>query len=168
MRHQRRVLILAAVVAAAAFAAPADSKPDLSGDWKLNIEKSNFGPMPGPDSEVRTIDHKDPALGIHSVRTGGPQGDATTDTKFTTDGKEVVNTIKTPNGDLEIKTTMTWEDKTLVATSKLDIQGMDISVVEKWELSEDGKLLTINGKINTPQGDFETSQVFDKAAAKSN
>ncbi len=162
---KRRILILAAVVAAAAFASPAD-KPDLSGEWKLNVEKSNFGPMPGPDSQVRTIDHKDPSLSVKDVRVGGAQGDATTEMKFTTDGKETANTVKTPNGDLELKTTITWEEKTLVANTKLDIQGMDISVVEKWELSEDGKVLTLNGKISTPQGDFETSQVFDKVAAK--
>ena len=164
----RRLLVLAAVVAAAAFAAPADSKPDYSGEWKLNIEKSNFGPMPGPDSEVLTIVHKDPSVTEHQARVGGPMGDATVDFKFTTDGNESSNTIKTPNGDIEMKTTMAWDGDSLTSTSKLDIQGMEINVTSKWELSTDGKVLTMNSKIGTPQGDFETSQVYDKAPEKTN
>jgi hypothetical protein len=161
----RRVVLLAAAMAAAVFAAPADTKPDFSGEWKLNVEKSNFGPMPGPDSEVRTIVHKDPDLSVKSVRSGGPMGDATVEMKFTTDGKECVNTIKTPNGDLEIKSTLGWDGQNLTNNSKLAVQGMDITSKEKWELSEDGKVLTISQNISTPQGDFETSSVFDKAAS---
>ncbi len=45
----RRVFALSAIVAAACFAAPADSKPDFSGDWKLNVEKETSSPMPGPE-----------------------------------------------------------------------------------------------------------------------
>ena len=162
----RSVLVPVAMLAAMSFGVSADTKPDFSGEWKLNIDKSNFGPMPPPESETRTIQHADPSLSVKSVRVGG-MGDVTTDMKFTTDGKESVNNVKPPNGDIEIKTTMNWEGKTLVAKNKLQIQGMDITSEEHWDLSEDGKTLTMNQKISTPQGDFEASQVFDKAAAAS-
>jgi hypothetical protein len=138
----RRVFALSAIVAAACFAAPADSKPDFSGDWKLNVEKSNFGPMPGPESSTRKIVHKDPEVAVTTTQTGGPQGDMTTDIKFTTDGKEATNDIKTNN--------------------KLNIQGMDISSEERMAISDDGKVLTNTQKITTPQGDFEVSLVFEK------
>ncbi len=158
----RSVLLSLAVLAAIPFAVSADAKPDFSGEWKLNLDKSNFGPMPPPESETRTIEHADPSLAVKSVRTGGT-GDMTTEMKFSTDGKETVNNIKTPNGDIEIKTTMNWEGKALVAKSKLDIQGMGVTSEDHWELSEDGKTLTVNQKVSTPQGDFEASQVFEKS-----
>src|SRR5215472_11812904 len=100
----RSILVPLAIVAAIPFAVAADTKPDFSGEWKLNIDKSNFGPMPPPESETRTIEHADPSLNVKSVQVGGI-GDMTTEMKFSTDGKESVNTVKTPNGDLTIKTT---------------------------------------------------------------
>ena len=160
----RTILVPLAIAAMMPFAAAADAKPDFSGEWKLNVDKSNFGPMPPPESETRTIAHADPALSVKSVRVGGT-GDVTTDLKFTTDGKESVNTIKTPAGEIEMKTTMNWEGNALVGKSKLAVQGMDITSEDHWEMSEDGKTLTVNQKISTPQGDFEASQVYDKAAA---
>jgi len=160
----RSILVPLAIVAAIPFAVAADTKPDFSGEWKLNIDKSNFGPMPPPESETRTIEHADPSLNVKSVQVGGI-GDMTTEMKFSTDGKESVNTVKTPNGDLTIKTTMSWEGKALIAKSTFDIQGMDVHSEDHWELSEDGKTMTVNQKIVTPQGDFEASRVYDKAAA---
>jgi hypothetical protein len=161
----RSILVPLAIVAAIPFALPADTKPDFSGEWKLNIDKSNFGPLPPPESETRTIEHVDPSFSIKQVRVGGGMGDFTTEMKYTTDGKESVNKIETPNGALEIKTTMNWEGKALIVKSKFNIQGMDMTSEGHWELSEDGKTLTMNDKLSTPQGDFEMSQVFDKAAA---
>jgi hypothetical protein len=161
----RRVFALSAIFAAACFAAPADSKPDFSGEWKLNVEKSNFGPMPGPDSETRKIVHKDPEVAVATTQTGGPQGDMTNDFKFTTDGKEATNVIKTPNGEIEIKTIGSWDGKDIKTNNKLNVQGMDISSEERMALSEDGKVLTNTRKISTPQGEFETSMVFEKVTA---
>ena len=54
----------AAVLTASAMAA---GKPDFSGEWKLNIDKSNFGPIPPPTSLTQTVDHKDPALNVTTV-----------------------------------------------------------------------------------------------------
>ena len=33
----------------------AQSKPDFSGTWKLNVGKSDFGQVPGPDSETMVV-----------------------------------------------------------------------------------------------------------------
>jgi len=46
------------VVAAAVFTAPgfAQQTPDLSGTWKLNIERSDVGPMPHPEGRTDVIE----------------------------------------------------------------------------------------------------------------
>jgi hypothetical protein len=160
----RRLVLVAAICAAAVCAAPADTRPDFSGDWKINVDKSNFGPMPAPATMTRTIVQKDNEMTIHSTQTGD-QGDMTNDMKLSTDGKESVNTLKTPNGDIQIKTTAMWDGPALSSKSKFEIQGMEISSSEKWTMGTDGKSMTIAQVINTPQGDFELSYVFDKAAA---
>ncbi len=52
------------VIAAAAGMALAADKPDFSGDWKMDADKSVFGPMPPPTSMTRKIDHKDPEISV--------------------------------------------------------------------------------------------------------
>ncbi len=67
----------ATVVAAAKPSAPAPSaggaKPNYSGTWKLNAAKSDFGPIPGPDSRTDVIEHNDPALKVSTSQDGRPR-----------------------------------------------------------------------------------------------
>ena len=61
----RRVFPVAAF-AALALAAPVagQSAPNLSGTWTLQVDKSDFGMMPGPTSRTDVIDHQEPKLTI--------------------------------------------------------------------------------------------------------
>ena len=74
-------------LAAALAVAQAQAKSDFSGTWKANMSKSDFGPMPAPDSIVEKIVHEDPSLKVNVAQTGGT-GDAAYDVVYTTDGKE--------------------------------------------------------------------------------
>ena len=39
---------------------------------------------------------------------------------------------------------------------------MSVGMRDSWELSDDGKVLTMVREIRTPQGDFTTKTVFNK------
>jgi len=142
-----------------AFAASA--KPNFSGDWKLNVGKSDFGPAPAPDKSTRKIEHNDPSIKWTQVQSGA-QGETKSEISYTTDGKETIN--KSPRGDS--KGSAKWEGDTLIIDSKreLQLQGQAIEITqhEVWTLSADGKTLTVNNKLGTPQGDFELKSVFEK------
>ena len=90
-RHSTSVrsAILLAVFSLAAFA-----KPNLSGTWKLDPSKSEFGAMPGPSSMTRVITHNDPSMAVKTTQ-AGQRGEFTTELKYTTDGKESVNATMT-------------------------------------------------------------------------
>jgi len=150
-----RFLTMTALLALSTFAAAA--KPNLSGEWKLNPAKSDFGPMPAPEKMTRKIDHNDPILKSTTTQSG-PSGEVKSELSYTTDGKESVN--KTPRG--EVKGTAKWEGETLVIDSKREVQGMEITQHEMWTLSADGKTLTVVNKLGTPQGDFEIKTVLEK------
>ena len=49
----------------------AAAKPNFSGDWQLNLAKSNYGSMPSPTSLLRKITHADPSLEIVDDQNGG-------------------------------------------------------------------------------------------------
>src|SRR5271154_3350240 len=103
--------ILAISFAVAAFALPALAQtPNLSGTWKMNMSKSDFGQIPPPASEVQTIVDKEPSLSITTDQKGGMAGDTTTVMNLTTDGKEV--SWKSSGND--VKSTAQWKDKALV------------------------------------------------------
>jgi len=146
------------VIAAAAGIALAADKPDFSGDWKLNVEKSVF-PVPdfAPSSMTRKIDHKDPDLSVNESRTGA-QGDMNTMMKYSTDGKETTNSL----AGNDVKSKAAWDGKTLVITSAANFGGADVKFTQKWELSDDGKTLTDNTSFSAPQGDFAMTFVLVK------
>lgn len=154
----RRILTLTALVALAALFCFAADKPNYSGVWKINSAKSDFGPMPqGPDKFERTVDHKDPAIKITTVQSMGGN-ERTSTVEYNINGQEQV--IKTPMG--EYKATPAWKDNNLEVSAKREMQGMEIKSQEKWTLSADGKVLTVETALSTPQGDFAMKFVLDK------
>lgn len=158
MHILRRFLAVAAAIAfTAGFSQAWAAKPNFSGTWKLDASQSDFGPMPTPDKWERTITHEDPSLKYKTVQVG-QQGELTTETSYTTDGKERTNKFR----DQEYKGVAKWDGDVLTIQSKREIQGMEITINERWTLSPDGKVLTISNAISTPQGDFETKIVADK------
>jgi hypothetical protein len=145
------------IVAAAGMALAAD-KPDFSGDWKLDVDKSVFPPpMPAPTAMTRKIAHKDPAVSVDEARSS-PQGDTNVSMKYSTDGKETTNSLM---GN-DVKSKAVWEGKTLVITSAANFGGADVKLTDKWTLGEDGKTLTDVMGISAPQGDFEMTFVLVK------
>jgi hypothetical protein len=155
----RKPATIFAVSAFALLAATghAQAAANFSGDWKLNVAKSEFGPVPAPESMTRKITHADPSLEYHAVAKS-QQGEITTDVKYTTDGKVCVN--KLPQG--EAKGTAKWEGNNLVIESTRDFQGTEVKSKDIWTLSEGGKVLTINSHLTVPQGEFDLKYVFEK------
>ncbi|MGA3189479.1 MAG: hypothetical protein ABSF22_20430 [Bryobacteraceae bacterium] len=141
------------VIAAAANLAMAADKPDFSGNWKMDADKSTFGPTPPPTSMTSKIDHKDPDLSIETT-----SNDQTTTSKYSTDGKETTNQMM---GN-DVKSTAQWEGKVLVVKSAANFGGADVKLVSKYSLSEDGKTLTQALSISAPQGDFDMNIVLVK------
>jgi hypothetical protein len=154
----RTILRSSLVIALFAAVALGDDKPNFSGEWALNIDKSNLGPMPPPTSMTRKVDHSDPALSFTEAVAGTPQGDVTTTVKVTTDGKESTNQMM---GN-PAKTTANWDGGTLVISMSMDFQGTEVKLVDKWALGEDGKTLTDNRHIVVPQGEFDVTYVLNK------
>jgi hypothetical protein len=144
-------------LATALAAAAADSKPNFSGEWKLNVGKSDFGPMPAPTSRTDKIDHKDPSLKFTSTQVN-QQGEFTREWSCTTDGKECTNTLMGNSW----KSIAKWETNTLLIESKGSFNGNDVQTKEKWTLSEDGKTITISRHLASSMGEADQTIVFEK------
>ena len=159
MNRKKFVLTLCAVAGLALGMGQAQAKPNFSGDWKLNVDKSNFGPMPAPTTMNQKIGHDDPKLKVAVDQTGA-QGDVNYEVTYTTDGKETINTIR----EMETKSTAKWEGDALIVNTTLNAGGADITIKAKWTLSEDGKTFTNSSHLVSPQGEVDFVAVFDKVA----
>jgi hypothetical protein len=151
----KKCFIAIALLAMTFLAAPSQAATNFSGEWKLNLAKSDYGPAPAPEFMTRTIKHDDPVLQM-STHQKGANGEATTQLKYTTDGKPVENTTPPSKGSAK------WDGDKLVIDSVRDFQGADLKFHEVWTLSPDGKTLTINNHATVPQGEFDIVLVFDK------
>lgn len=142
-----------------AVLAAAQAAPNLSGEWKMNIAKSDFpAPIPMPEVFTRTITHHDPSLEYKTYQKGA-LGDVNTEIKYTTDGKPCVNKVQ----DSDAKGTAHWQGNNLIIESTRELQGMEITSKETWTLSDGGKTLTINSHITVPQqGEFDLKLVLEK------
>ena len=156
----------APVAAAPAAQAPA-VKPDLSGTWTLNLEKSNFDQVPPPQDETIAFSHTGPTYSI-ATTSNNERGKEVYTLPFTTDGSETA----TPKGIFAdtaslqyLSTKGEWEGASLVLTQKIIYQSGAGSLKSTFTLSADGKTLTRVMHISVDQGEFDTTSVFDKQPA---
>jgi len=147
--------VLSTILVLALVAAGQPAKPNFSGEWKLNVTKSNFGAIPAPTAATRKITHAGPSLTIDETQQGG-MGDQVLTRKYTTDGTE---TTFEANG-AQIASSATWKENTIEVVSR--IEGIGLSFTDVMSLGADGKTLTSQVHITSPQGDIDITMVFEK------
>ena len=159
MRHTRFTFVVLMLAAVSALAA---DKPSFTGTWEMNKGQSDFGQMSSqmvPDKLTQKITQRGDAELRAESTTVGARGTASTDMKYRLDGSESTN--KNQMG--EVKSVAKWDGNHIAITSKREVQGMSIGLSEKWEVSADGKVMTVNRTMTgTPMGDIVTKMVFDK------
>ena len=151
--------ILTAIVAVSAVSAMAMAadKPNFSGEWKMNLAKSQFGSSPPLTSYTRKVTHAEPSFTIQDDQRGGPTGDIGFTIKYTTDGKKTTYDLV----GLTMEATAVWDGDAIVTTST-DAVGLGIATKGRLTLSGDGKTLTLVFHAETPGGSQDVTYVFDK------
>ena len=144
-------------MAALLLASTCFAAPNLTGEWKLSLSKSQYGPMPAPLEVMRKIklDGVNLSMSTHQKTS---QRENTSELKYTTDGNLCIN--KVTNGDS--KGTAHWEGDALIIESSQQNGPQELKSREVWTLSTDGKTLTILTHLTLPQGDVDVKQVFEK------
>jgi hypothetical protein len=149
-----RLVTLALLAASACLAAG----PNLTGSWKLNASKSDFGQFPAPSSMTQKITHADPKLTVE-VKMANDRGEFEFTSSYTTDGKESVNQ---GFGGSETKSVAKWDGEVLLVDSKGAFGDNEYTMKDKWTLTEEGKILTILRHFSSGMGEVDQRMVFDK------
>jgi hypothetical protein len=156
----KQALAIAGLMALVAGPSWAQAKQNFSGTWVLDVSKSDFGQMPAPDSLVSVIEHKEPKVKVTTTQKG-LSGEITNERQLTTDGKENVNKLRTQLGVQDVKSTTKWNGRTLTTSFTVEAQGT-VSVTDNWDVSPDGKVLTVTRDLTTAQGPVKQKLVFNK------
>jgi hypothetical protein len=157
MRALTSVLVPWLLLATAA-AAQTKPTPNFSGYWKLNLEKSDFGEAPAPDSAGYVIRHIGGKLAFDYT-----QESKTTRVEITTDGQE---RLTDSNDEGEIWTRAFWEGPVLTFEARQRPRpghpASGIRWTSRWKLSADAQTLTIERQITAPQGQLNQTLVFNR------
>ncbi len=159
---RKTAICLSAIVLLTAMVGAAS--PDFSGKWVMNKAKSEF--RFGPDGPVPdvTMSVQQSADSIKVSQTfAGEQGEFNQDFDLKINGvtQQIQGFANQP-----AKASAKWDASVLVLDISQDFQGGDTSgtftVNERWELSPDGKTLTIVTKLTGPMGDMNSKRVMEK------
>ncbi len=155
-------------------------KPDFSGTWKLNTEKSDSiparppgggggpggqrpggmgGGMGGMRPSELFITHSDSKMVIEQK-----MAERTTLLTYYLDGRESKNAGMR---GAEMATKSTWMENAIVTdgenTFTTPMGEMTIKTHEVRSMSEDGKTMTIVSTVTSPRGEMTRKTVYDKA-----
>ncbi len=134
----------------------AETKPNFSGTWKQNLEKS---PTKSSwlKSYVNKIDQKDTSLKV-TTTTLGDRGEHTYDRAYVI-GKEEKS--QDHEGD-QFATNVKWEGSTLVFETVEKERDATLTSKEIWTLSDDAKTLTKSIHRSGPRGESDQKYVLEK------
>jgi len=132
------------------------TKPDFSGTWEFNPEKSRLE-MTAPTKSVFVIEHQDPSFKLTRTHTWGEKSD-TLSFEVTTDGKEHYR----KDGDHESWTRMTWMGEELVLDMKLAFRGEKGTNVVHYRLADGGETFIAAEWYHMASRQHHNLWVFDR------
>jgi hypothetical protein len=137
MRSTIAAIALAAIAAAAPNTSTAQSVPNLSGTWVLQMDKSDFGMMPAPTSRTDVINHQEPKLTIKRTVTSAAGDTTSSNLVYQVDGKPYKNMV----GQNELTSTLRWDGMTLVMATTVQTPQGEVTITDRFTLAADGKTL---------------------------
>lgn len=157
MRLLRRVSFVSTLGLAIAVSAEAQSRPDFSGTWVLQVAQSDFGPIPAPESRTDVITHAEPRLVV--VRTVMAQGtESRLEFHYVVDGEPHRNTA---NG-AELTSRLRWDGQVLVMVSIASGAQGEVTITDRYTLSAGGRTLTQDRTLNIAGQEIVQRMVLTK------
>jgi hypothetical protein len=135
--------------------------PDLSGTWKLNVEKSVWGKHPKPSNATVTIEHREPSFKYSGVVTTGLGSENADRRSFSyegmIDGKEYPLSGSAGEGTVVLR-------RVSANTITSERKGPDGKLLEtaRTTLTGDGKRLVREVKATSPAGEVSWTEIYDR------
>lgn len=145
--------------------APALAKPDFSGTWVMDVNRS-FSNPPGLEQTL-TVVHSGDQIKV-DARIKTQQGEQTINETYTLDGKETEFAPPGTQPGAKGKRKAMWlpDGRGAVIDDVVTTDSANGPVtrktMRKWTLSSDGRTLTVDYYFDDQRGSFEAKRVFVK------
>ncbi len=159
LREHAGAVSVALLLVPGLFQAAPSEKPNFSGEWTLNRAKSEFGPVPGPDSQIDLVEHDEPVL---RIRTKRAHGDRKSEGEWSCRIDEGPCKVSLVGTSLKLGSHVRWDGAVLVFESQGDYDGRTVRMLDRWSLSGDGSVLTIARRLGNQLGEAHQTLVLEK------
>jgi hypothetical protein len=147
----------------------AQRRPDFSGAWELDASASRMIGPGGASGPVQLgerritwlIDHRDPDIAV-TVNVRDPDRSHDFSFRCTTDGRVCLNTLAELGEQREISAQ--WNGDVLLMTQQAMTPRGSFKATDRLSLSDSGKVLLFERKVNDERGERSVRQVFRKTA----
>jgi hypothetical protein len=135
--------------------------PDMSGTWRLNVEKSVWGKHPKPSGATVTIEHRDPSFKYSGTVTTGLGSETADRRSFSYEG--VIDDKEYPVGGSAGQGTVVLH-RVSANTITSERKGPDGKLLEtaRTTLTGDGKRLVREMKATGPEGEVSWTEIYDR------
>ena len=141
-----RLHIVSCIAASLFFvtvAVAADPKPNLSGTWKMSLQKSSVGSE--IESRVDTIEHQDGKMKITTVQED-ENGKNTVVREYVTDGRQMSHAVL----DTDRKSSARWDGSVLVIETNVNDGAYTIR--DRWTLADDHQSIRVDREFSSNEG----------------
>ena len=157
-RALRRFILAVVASSLVLWAIPVSAEvTNLSGTWKLDVEKSNFGKRPKWKNGTLQVEHKEPSLKYSLTGTQADGKPLKIEFSGAIDGKEYP-VVGSPYASKVSITRVNHSTTKAVATSA-DGKTVETSTLT---VSKDGKKLMRKGTVKGPDGEFKNHALYEK------
>ena len=140
------------------------AKPNLTGEWKLNVAASDLGDVPPPMRQMEVVTHAGDEFAI-AITIEREEMKQNYTLRFQVGGAEMPMAKGSfledaPFRILGVKGA--WLGAVLVVTQRVSFQGTEGILTANYALSPDGKMLRKTTHVVMDAGAFDTKTVYDK------
>ncbi len=139
------------------------TRPDFTGEWRFNPEKSRLQIAAPTDSRF-AIEHREPAFHLTRTLVFGDK-ENTISLDFTTDG---VETTKDLGGDMQARIRAYWDGPVLVVDSTVIAHGTTGSNLVRYALEDQGRTFVATESFRSATQNYDNVWVFDRCDAAHN
>ena len=148
---------LTLLLAVAAAPLEAQSPPNLSGTWILQVAESDFGQLPAPERRTDIITHDEPRLVVQRMTMA--QGQETSlELTYAVDGAPHRNDA----GGAVAVSRLSWDGSTLVIISTVSSPQGEVILTDRYSLGDDGQTLTQARTLQAQGQEFAQRMVLKK------
>jgi hypothetical protein len=161
MKGRLLFVITLLAVAAAPRVVTAQTKPNFTGTWKMNLEKSKSSdgkPITYYSEFTHEIEHQEPKLRIKETIKSA-EGTRTVDWNVTTDGKEYDTKVEASPAKVSAR----WDGDRLVQRIQWTENGGEFRVTRTSTLSTDGRTITADWEFTDASGgQVRATEIWEK------